>query len=203
MALSAIPTLAGSFVRLEPLGEHLLDGLVQAANEDRMTFGYTSVPRTRGELAEQIRTLLVGRAAGDTVPFAQLRANDGAPVGMTRFLTLRSRPGEDHPYAVEIGGTWLSASAQRTGINIEAKLLLLTFAFETLNVGRVDFKTDARNERSRQAIASLGATFEGILRNWQPSHVPGEEQQLRDSAMFSITASDWPTVRPRLRARLR
>lgn len=196
-------TFSGQFVRLEPLSEHFLDELVVAANEDRRTFGYTSVPRTRSDLAEQIRALLVARDAGDSIPFAQIRVSDGAAVGMTRFLTLRSRPKEDIPYAVEIGGTWLAGSAQRTGINIEAKLLLLTFAFDTWSVGRVDFKTDARNQRSRQAIASLGAAFEGILRSWQPSHVTGEEQQLRDSAMFSITARDWPTVRPLLQARLR
>jgi N-acetyltransferase len=198
-----IGPFSGQLVRLEPLSERFVDELIVAANEDRGTFGYTSVPRTRRDVAEHVQALLVAREAGDTVPFAQIRARDGAAVGMTRFLTLRTRPNEDTPYAVEIGGTWLSASAQRTGINIEAKMLLLTFAFDTWNVGRVDFKTDARNERSRKAIASLGATFEGILRSWQPSHVPGEEQQLRDSAMFSITATDWPTVRPLLQARRR
>ena len=115
---------------------------------------------------------------------------------------MRSRSTADPPYAVEIGGTWLAASAQRTGINIEAKLLLLTHAFDTWSVGRVDFKTDARNERSRGAIAALGATFEGILRNWQPSHAPGEEGRLRDSAMYSITAVEWPAVRSHLNERL-
>jgi RimJ/RimL family protein N-acetyltransferase len=106
------------------------------------------------------------------------------------------------PYAVEIGGTWLAASAQGTGINVDAKLLLLTHAFEHWQVGRVDLKTDARNERSRNAIARIGATFEGVLRSWQPSLVAGEEGRLRDTAMFSIVAGEWPAVRARLDQRL-
>ena len=196
------PTLVGGRVRLEPLCEEHVEGLLAAATEDRATFGYTSVPRTRDDLVAHVRALLDERAAGQAVPFTQVRAIDGAPVGMTRFLALRSRPNAEAPYAVEIGGTWLAASAQRTGINIEAKLLLLTEAFDTWHVGRVDFKTDARNERSRRAIAALGATLEGVLRNWQPSHAPGEETLLRDSAMYSITAAEWPAVRDRLRERL-
>ncbi len=197
-----VEALVGRLVRLEPLSEELSEGLFAAASEDRTTFGYTSVPRTRDEFAEQMRVLLEAQEAGDALPFAQLRVSDGAPVGMTRFLTLRTRPGAGDPYAVEIGGTWLAASAQRTGINIEAKSLLLTHAFETWKVGRVDFKTDARNERSRRAIAALGATFEGILRNWQPSHAPGEEAHLRDSAVYSITSSEWPSVRNLLNERM-
>lgn len=198
-----VPTLVGRLVRLEPLGLGHVDGLLAAATEDRATFGYTSVPLDREELAQQVGALVDAQAAGQAVPFAQVRAADGAPVGMTRFLTLRSVGMADLPYAVEIGGTWLAASAQRTGINVEAKLLLLSHAFDTWHVGRVDFKTDARNDRSRQAIAALGATFEGVLRNWQPSHAPGEEGRLRDSAMYSITAAEWPAVRAHLNDRLR
>ena len=128
---------------------------------------------------------------------------DERVVGCTRFLTIRRRSRDSAPFAVEIGGTWLSASAQRTGVNVEAKLLLLAHAFDAWGVGRVDFKTDARNAPSRAAIAALGATFEGVLRNWQPSHVPGEEALLRDSAMYAVTDADWPAVRARLEARLR
>jgi RimJ/RimL family protein N-acetyltransferase len=105
---------------------------------------------------------------------------------------------ESPPYAVEIGGTWLAASAQRTGINTEAKLLLLDYAFSVLGVGRVDLKTDARNDRSRNAMARIGGTFEGVLRNWQPSLVPGEEGRLRDSALYSILDTEWPDVHERL-----
>jgi RimJ/RimL family protein N-acetyltransferase len=125
-----------------------------------------------------------------------VRTADECVAGCTRFLELR-------PHAVEIGGTWLSASAQRTGINIEAKLLLLTYAFEERGVGRVELKTDARNDRSRAAIAAIGASFEGVLRNYQPSHATGEDGKLRDTAMYSIVDTEWPGVRARLRDRLR
>ena len=113
-------------------------------------------------------------------------------------MTIRSTGAAVTPYAVEIGGTWLAKSAQRSGVNTEAKLLLLDYAFTTWRVGRVDLKTDARNERSRNAIARIGATFEGVLRHWQPSMVEGETGTLRDSAMFSITDDEWPSVRERL-----
>ena len=119
-------------------------------------------------------------------------------LGSTRFLALRWFSGRGFPDAVEIGGTWLAASAQRTGANTEAKLLMLTHAFETWNVQRVDFKTDARHARSRAAIERLGAQFDGIMRNWQASLVPGEEGQARDSAMYSIIPSEWPAIRSRL-----
>jgi RimJ/RimL family protein N-acetyltransferase len=144
-----------------------------------------------------------GAKNGERVPFAQVRVGDGRAVGVTTYHTPRlwpGRPGE--VCAVEIGGTWLAASAQRTGINPEAKFLLLEYAFETLRLARVDLKTDARNERSRRAIAGFGAKFEGVLRNWSPSHAPGEDGLLRDSAMFSVVAAEWPTVRATLRERL-
>ena len=194
--------LAGRHVRLEPLALDHLDGLAAAAGEDGATYGYTTVPRTRDAMQAHIEALLAERDAGQVVPFAQVRADDGRPVGMTRFLTIRRAADATTPFAVEIGGTWLAASAQRSGVNREAKLLLLGHAFDRWGVVRVDFKTDARNERSRTAIEGLGATFEGVLRNWQPSHVPGEEGRMRDSAIFSITAPEWPRVRERLERRV-
>jgi RimJ/RimL family protein N-acetyltransferase len=106
------------------------------------------------------------------------------------------------PYAVEIGWTWLGPGARGTGINAESKLLLLTYAFETWRVARVDLKTDARNERSRRAIEGLGAQFEGVLRSWQPSLAPGEESLMRDAALFSLLADEWPAAKAALRARL-
>lgn len=191
-------TLTGRVVRLEPLTEDHIDGLTFAASEDRSTYAYTAVPDGPEETASFVRALLSARAIGETIPFAQVRVSDGEPVGVARYLTLRGhRPG-DVPYAVEIGGTWLAASAQGTAINPEAKLLLLTHAFEVWNVGRVDLKTDARNARSRAGIESIGATFEGVLRRWQPSLHAGEEGGLRDTAMFSIIASEWPRVRDAL-----
>jgi RimJ/RimL family protein N-acetyltransferase len=187
--------LTGTHVRLEPLAEAHIDGLAAAAGEDRKTYDWTPVPDGLEGTRAYVRAILKMQRDGETVPFAQVRVADNAPVGVTRYLTLR-------PFAVEIGGTWLGASAQRTPINTEAKLLLLTNAFETWKLGRVDFKTDARNDRSRNAIARLGATFEGVLYNWQESHAAGEEGKLRDSAMFSITDAQWPTVKASLEARL-
>lgn len=197
-----VGVLAGRAVRLEPLCEAHIEGLAAAAAEDRSTYGYTVVPDGLEGTAEYVRVLLSLRARGDTIPFAQIRAADGRPVGTTRFLTLRSRKEGEHPYAVEIGGTWLAASAQGAGINAEAKLLLLTHAFDVWHVRRVDIKTDVRNDRARAGILSIGATFEGVLRNWQPSQVAGEEDKLRDSAMYSIVASEWPDVRAALRRRV-
>ncbi|MGH7879292.1 MAG: GNAT family N-acetyltransferase, partial [Candidatus Binataceae bacterium] len=118
------------------------------------------------------------------------------------FWDPRTWPGRQDLCAIEVGWTWLAASAQGSGINVEAKLLLFTYAFETLDVVRVDLKTDARNEGSRRAIERLGARFEGVLRNWSPSRAPGEEGMLRDSAMFSVIAAEWPTVKSVLAARL-
>jgi N-acetyltransferase len=123
-------------------------------------------------------------------------------VGCTAYWDPRLWPGRSEPCAVEVGFTWLGASAQGTGINVEAKLLLFEHAFEQLGVARVDLKTDARNERSRRAIEGLGARFEGILRSWSPSWAPGEEGRLRDSAMFSIIASEWSSCKEHLRQRL-
>jgi N-acetyltransferase len=198
-----VPTLRHPLVRLEPLCAAHVDGLVAAAAEDRSSFDLTTVPATADDVAHYVQALVAAREAGADVPFAQVRTDDERVVGATRYLNLRARPGGALPFAVEIGGTWLAASAQRTGINVAAKLLLLSYAFETWTVERVDFKTDARNTRSRTAIEALGATFEGVLRSWQPSHATGEAARLRDSAMYSIVSAEWPTVRERLRARLR
>jgi RimJ/RimL family protein N-acetyltransferase len=140
--------------------------------------------------------------SGEVVPFVQVDVARERVVGVTRIMTIRRLNDSSTPYAVEIGGTWLAASTQRTGINTNAKLLLLEHAFTTFGVGRVDLKTDARNERSRNAILRIGATFEGVLRHWQPSMVPGEEGRLRDSAIFSVLDTEWPAVRERLQLKL-
>jgi len=145
-------------------------------------------------MAARVEELLRDFDSGLIVPFAQVDATTNRVVGMTRFLTLRWRTGHTGPYAVEIGGTWLAASAQRSGINTEAKFLLLTHAFEVWNVARVDIKTDDRNERAKKAIARLGASFEGVLRHWQPSQVAGEESAYRNTAMYSITEEEWPAI---------
>jgi RimJ/RimL family protein N-acetyltransferase len=194
--------LTGRRVRLEPLSSRHIDSLLAAADEDRATYGFTTVPATRPQMTEYVEGLLEAHRRGETIPFAQITRADERAVGVTRFLNLRCRSGERSPYAVEIGGTWLASSAQRRGVNVEAKLLLLCHAFDVWKVGRVDFKTDARNQRSRRAIEQLGARLDGILRSWQPSHVAGEQTLLRDSAMYSIVAAEWPAVRQTLEARL-
>ena len=123
-------------------------------------------------------------------------------MGVTAYWDPRRWPGRAGLCALEIGWTWLATSAQRTGINVEAKLLLFEYAFETLGVVRVDLKTDARNTRSRRALERLGARFEGVLRHWSQSHAPGEEGLLRDSAVFSVIAAEWPATKAALCGRL-
>lgn len=196
------PTLTGKIVRIEPLRLDHVDDLVVASGADRETYDWTTVPNGRESVERYVRRLLALAEAVEWVPFVQTSIATGRAVGMTNYLTIRWEPKAQFPYAVEVGGTWLAHSAQRSGINVEAKLLLFTHAFEAWGVGRVDLKTDARNARSRAAIEGVGARFEAVLRNWQPSHAQGETGQLRDSAMHSIVAADWPDVRARLHARL-
>ncbi len=141
-------------------------------------------------------------ARHDLTAFAQVRIDDARAVGCTALFEPRTWPGRDELAALEIGWTWLSASAQGTGINTEAKLLLFTHCFESMGLARVDIKTDARNERSRQALARLGIQFEGVLRSWSSSRVVGEEGLLRDSAMYSVVAAEWPTVKAAMAVRL-
>ena len=195
-----VDALIGRHVRLEPLSNAHVDSLVRASSEDRASYGFTKVPQGATAMGIHVGALLGEHESGETVPLVQIDVQRSRVVGMTRYLTLRTRPGETTPYAVEIGGTWLSASAQRSPINTEAKYLLLRQAFEDWRVTRVDLKTDNRNEQSKVAIARLGATFEGVLRHWQPSLVVGEEAMYRDSAMFSIIDTEWTMVASHLRA---
>lgn len=200
-------TLAGRHVSLEPLALDHVTGLVDAADEDRSTYRWTQVPDGHEDMTCYVEGLLGDRDRGLVVPFVQRRVSDGALVGCTRFMEIRSWfhravEGHDAPDEVEIGGTWLAASAQRTPINTEAKLLLFSHAFDVWGVQRLQLCTDARNERSRAAIQRAGATFEGVLRSHRYSHVAGEEGRHRDTAVFSIIAGEWPDVRLRLQARL-
>ena len=198
----SVPELVGEVVRLEPLSRGHADDLLVAASEDRSTYGFTGVPSSLDTMLLYIDGLSGDFERGHVVPFAQVSVATGRAVGATRYLTIRYRPGQATPFAVEIGGTWLAASAQRTAINSEAKLLLMSYAFDEWGVARVDLKTDARNERSRAAMSRIGATFEGVLRQWQPSQVAGEAELLRDSAMFSVMDFEWPAVRESLMSRL-
>ena len=174
--LPDVPVLRGSLVRLEPLSPAHAADLAVAAEEDREAYGFTVVPRTR-EVEQYLAAHAERAKSGMLAPFAQIRQRDGRAMGVTAYWDPRLRPGRAGPHpglgAVDIGWTWLAASAQRTGINVEAKLLLAGYAFETLGVARVGFSTDARNERSRRALAGLGARFEGVLRQCSPSRAPG------------------------------
>lgn len=194
--------LRGRHVELVPLAVDLVADLTAAAAVDRTTYGFTEVPGSSAEMARHVAQLIAQRDNDEAVPFAQRLRASGRVVGCTRFMELRWWRGRDDPDEVEIGGTWLAADVQRTALNTEAKLLLLTHAFEAWNVDRVALATDERNERSRSAIGRLGATFEGILRNHRPSKVPGEEGTARNTALFSITAAEWPAVREALSDRL-
>jgi len=196
------PTLTGTRVRLEPLALHHVDDLIVASSADRSTYGFTTVPDGADAIRQYVSRILGEIETGAWVPFAQVRVADDRAVGVTNYLNPQWRPEAQLPYAVEIGGTWLAHAAQRSGINADAKLLLLTHAFDAWDVGRVELKTDARNQRSRDAIAAIGAQLEGVLRSAQPSRVRGEEDALRDSAVFSIVATEWPGVRARLVARI-
>jgi len=189
-----VPVLHGTLVRLEPLTLDHAPDLAQAAEEDRSSYAFTVVPRA-DEAKAYVATQ---RDRAGVTPFAQVRQRDGMAVGCTSFCNPRTWPDRQDLCAVEIGWTWLGASAQGTGINAEAKFLLFTYAFETLGVARVDLKTDARNARSRRALERLGARFEGVLRSWSASWAPGEEGLLRDSAMFSVIAAEWPAVKLQL-----
>jgi len=199
--LRDVPVLHGALVRLEPLsGRHAAD-LAQAAEEDRCAYDFTWVPRA-DEVEDYLHSQFQRAVEGKLIPFAQIRMSDQRAVGCTAYGNPRTWPSRPETCAVEIGWTWLGATAQRSGINVEAKLLLLTYAFTQLGLARVDIKTDARNERSRRAIEGLGAQFEGVLRSWSESWAPGEEGKLRDSAMYSVVAAEWPACEKHLQDRL-
>ena len=191
--------LMGDVVRLEPLTPGHVPGLRRAA-EGAGPNAFAAVP-TPDEVEDYVARSLARRDAGAYAPFAQIEAATGRVVGHTAYLTPRWMDG-GRLFAVEIGSTWLAPAARGTAVNPAAKLLLMTQAFESWGVDRVDIKTDARNEAARAAIAATGATFEAVLRAWQPSLAPGEEGLVRDTAMFSVTPPEWPRVRARLEERI-
>ena len=192
-------TLAGRHVVLEPLHHDHAPELLGAADRDRSTYGYTAVPDDLPSMEAYIDGLLADAQRDTVVPFVQRRTADDSPVGCTRYLNIQWWPGRATPAEVEVGGTWLASDAQRSAINTEAKLLLLTHAFEQWDVFRVAICTDALNERSRRAIERLGATFEGILRSHRPNAGFLTRGGLaRDTAAYSVVATEWPSVRARL-----
>jgi RimJ/RimL family protein N-acetyltransferase len=190
-------TLDGVHVRLEPLTMDHADGLLAAAQEDRSTYGWTRTPDGPAGVVAYIDAA----HDDDRIPFATYWKPEDRVVGSTSFFPEWWGEAADRPPdVVEIGATFLAASAQRTPVNTEAKLLMLTHAFEVWGVQRVSLKTDARNERSRAAIERLGARYDGTLRRHMPAYGPGGGP--RDSAFFSILSEEWPAVKSRLQTRL-
>ena len=185
--------LEGQHVRLEPLSPAHEESLVAAAGDGELWNSTVTIVPSRANIAAYIASTLTAQAQGRELPFVIIRQELGQVVGSTRFFHIE----RDHR-RVEIGYTWLSASAQRTGVNTEAKLLLLTHAFERWGCIRVEFVTDVLNQQSRTAILRHGAKQEGVLRN----HMVMPSGRYRDSVYFSIIEAEWPEVKARLEAKL-
>ena len=185
--------LEGSRVRLEPLrADHLADLALVAL--DPSIWRWTLMgPQDEAGLERWVATALANARAGTERPFATIDRASGRAIGSSRFLSIVP----EHR-RLEIGWTWVGTAFQRSGANREAKLLQLTHAFETLGANRVGFMAHARNERSRTALAGIGATFEGVLRN----HMIMPDGSIRHSAYFSVTAEEWPAVKAALVAGL-
>ena len=194
------PTLRGDTVTLRPLSAGDAAALAAAASESRATYVYIRVPDGMEEAERYIETAFADRDAGRRSPFVILWRD--RVVGSTSYLDVQrwrwpaGSPHQrtDRPDVVEIGATWLAASAQRTRCNTEAKHLLLTHAFDVWDVYRVTLKTDERNAQSRRAIERLGARFEGLRR----ADMPAQDGSVRTSAYYSIVRAEWPDVRKRL-----
>jgi RimJ/RimL family protein N-acetyltransferase len=182
-------TLQSQRVNLEPLDQRHCDDLVEAIKDGTLwTLWYTSVPPPEGMQAEIERRLAL-QAAGTMLPFAVIDNTSGRAVGMTTYMNVDAK--NRH---VEIGSTWYRKSVQRTALNTQCKLMLLTHAFETLDCIAVEFRTHAFNHQSRQAIERLGAKLDGVLRN----HQIASNGTLRDTYVYSVIASEWPTVKAHL-----
>jgi RimJ/RimL family protein N-acetyltransferase len=189
-----VTTLEGSRVVLEPLATRHEDDLFEAARDPEVWRWMPARLGSRDELRAWLEQSVRNRDAGREGPFATIDTASGRAIGSTRYLTLR-----EENRGLEIGWTWLARQAWRTGANVNAKLLLLEHAFERLDCLRVEFKTDARNERSRAALAALPAQFEGVFRRHM---VVPYGDGVRDSAYYSVIVDDWPQVRANLERRL-
>jgi N-acetyltransferase len=191
-AWQQVPVLMGRHARLEPMSRDHVDGLRAALSGDALAaLWFTQVPKA-ADAAVYVDTVLAAQADGRVLPFV-VRDAGGRVVGSTRFYGLEA----DVP-KLSIGYTWYTPEVQRTGVNTEAKLLLLTHAFETLGCISVVFETSWFNHRSRAAIARLGAKQDGVLRNHK-RHTDGSP---RDTVVFSIIDGEWPAVKRNLLAKL-
>jgi len=181
-------TLAGPFARLEPLAASHCEGLQAAARDGELwRLWYTTVPSEQGMSAEIERRLGL-HAKGSMLPFTVFDA-EGCIAGMTTYMNIDSVHRR-----VEIGSTWYAASSQRSGLNTQCKLLLLGHAFDALDCIAVEFRTHRLNTASRRAIERLGAQLDGVLR----AHIRSPDGTLRDTAVYSITAAEWPTIKTHL-----
>ena len=182
-------TLNNSRVRLELLDHRHESDLIEAVRDGELwRLWYTSVPAPE-KMAADIDRRLNLHAAGTMLPFAVIEAATGKAVGMTTYMNA-----DAVNKRVEIGATWYRKSVQRTDLNTQCKLLLLTHAFESLDCIAVEFRTHFFNHASRRGIERLGAKLDGILRN----HQRASDGTLRDTCVYSIIASEWPTVKSHL-----
>lgn len=188
-----VPTLRGEHVVLDPLAPGHVDELAEAVAEGELWRIWVTTIPAPDQMADEIRRRLTLHEQGTMVPWTVRDAHTRRAVGMTTYMNVRA----DHR-RLEIGSTWLAVSAQRTMVNPEAKLLLLTRAFEELDCVAVEFRTHWHNRRSRRAIEALGAKQDGVLRN-QDLWVGGT---VRDVVVYSVIDAEWPTVRLGLQARL-
>lgn len=186
--------LEGRAVRLEPLSLDHVGPLCDVGLEPELWRLTNALVRDRAEMEGYVRLALREHAEGRSLPFVQVERKSGRVIGSTRFGNVDAANRR-----VEIGWTWLGPAWQRTAMNTEAKYLLLRHAFETWRVNRVELKTDVLNEKSRRAIARIGAREEGVLRR----HMITASGRVRDTVYFSIIQEEWPVVRARLEERLR
>lgn len=186
-------TLEGRAVRLEPLCEKHTSGLCEIGLEEDLWALTPYRVSTHEEMLGYVGTALAAQTAGTALPFVTIEIASGKPIGSTRFLNI-----DTGNRRVEIGSTFVGKSWQRTIVNTEAKYLMLRHAFETWNCLRVELKTDALNQRSREAILRIGAQEEGTLRQ----HMITWSGRLRDTVYFSILLSEWPRVKTTLERKL-
>lgn len=188
------PVLEGTHVRLEPLTREHLPALEKIAFDGRIWRYMLSRVETTEDLEAWLEAARKAAAAGSQMPWVTISKRENRVVGSTRFIDL-----DMHHRTVEIGHTWIVPELHATGVNPEAKLLQLAYAFDTLGLNRVAFKTHHENLQSQAAIRKLGATYEGTFRN----HYVMPDGSLRHSVWFSITREEWPKARSRLEERLR
>ena len=185
--------LEGEFVRLEPLRVDHLPALCKVGLDESLWQLTANIVKDKADLERYVRSALADQMRGIAIPFVTIERESGTVVGSTRFGNIDAVNRK-----AEIGWTWINPRWQRTVINTEAKLLMLTHAFEVWKCIRVELKTDARNERSRNAMRRIGCVEEGTLRN----HMITESGHYRDSVFFSIIEGEWESVKAKLASKI-